>query len=806
MFVQRLVRLLPGLAKTISEMLALMAERPDSAPKMQEMGDAFQLFQKSSVAWVRGTVNAWATQPSLPAEAASAPAPAAATPTSLATLELLGNEAVEHRIIASRLALRLLDVASWELNDLRLRIQSLEAVPELNRQDIFRPEVLTRHLIEQWSKAGLTVFIWLKVQEAVQKIMAAQMLEIYHATNKFLIQQGVMVEIDLRPLVRRTPSSVTASTPLASIAARLEKLPDTPAPSVSSAPAALAALLPQSAGLTLSSPLQSNEGGALIDSPQAKKRPASSSPNPVPAASPSAVDADADPDEDTRLPMEAAPLARVRARAQGVIGRLKQMLTNQVAGFNEARTGQASSPLAQAISRLQRSEESVTEAGWPGDLQDGPLSQRDVTQAMGGLRQRTSALKQAASTSSERATIEIVALMFQRILSEDRIPPAIRVWFARLQMPVLRLAISEPEFFGSLEHPARQLIDRMGSCVLGFEVVVVSNALESEIKRVVQVIEQYPETGRRVFEMVYDEFDKFLSKFLSQQGSAARVVSVAQQIEQKETMTVQYTIEMRKMLDGLPVREEIQEFLFKVWAEVLAMTAIKNGPQHVQTLQLKQAASDLVWSASAKPNRGDRARVIAELPRQLERLRQGMALLGLDGPAQDVQIKIISEILSDAFMSKNDAISMAQVNAMAKRLMNLEDYLSDDDVGDLPLDTESLVTMIGLDAAHTEVIANGGSEPTEPMRNWAKELQLGSWFSLDHNGTLSQVQFAWCSERKQLHLFVAADGRNFLIQMRRLAAYLQAGLLVPTEDEALTVRATREALAKIDANPERLLG
>ena len=36
-------------------------------------------------------------------------------------------------------------------------------------------------------------------------------------------------------------------------------------------------------------------------------------------------------------------------------------------------------------------------------------------------------------------------------------------------------------------------------------------------------------------------------------------------------------------------------------------------------------------------------------------------------------------------------------------------------------------------------------------------------------------------------------------------AGLQAGLLVPTEEEALTVRATRDALAKIDANPERLL-
>ena len=128
------------------------------------------------------------------------------------------------------------------------------------------------------------------------------------------------------------------------------------------------------------------------------------------------------------------------------------------------------------------------------------------------------------------------------------------------------------------------------------------------------------------------------------------------------------------------------------------------------------------------------------------------------------------------------------------------------DIGDLPLDPESLITMIGLDAAEVEIITDGGSTPTEAVRAWVKELQLGSWFNLDHSGSLTQVQFAWCSDRKQLHLFAAADGRSFLIQARRLAAYLQAGLLLPAEEESLTVRATREALAKIDANPERLLG
>jgi hypothetical protein len=178
----------------------------------------------------------------------------------------------------------------------------------------------------------------------------------------------------------------------------------------------------------------------------------------------------------------------------------------------------------------------------------------------------------------------------------------------------------------------------------------------------------------------------------------------------------------------------------------------------------------------------------------------------LETPEQDRQLKAISDTLADAFMSKTDAIPMERVEVMAKRLANLEEYLSDEDVGDLPLDMDSLVTMIGIDSATVEVITDGGSQPTEAMRAWARELQLGAWFSLDHNGKVSHVQFAWCSDRKQLHLFAAVDGRNFLIQARRLAAYLQAGLLVPTEEEALTVRATRDALAKLHANPERLLG
>ena len=182
-----------------------------------------------------------------------------------------------------------------------------------------------------------------------------------------------------------------------------------------------------------------------------------------------------------------------------------------------------------------------------------------------------------------------------------------------------------------------------------------------------------------------------------------------------------------------------------------------------------------------------------------------MTLVGVEPPVQEQHIKTISDTLADAFMSKTDAIPHERIEEMAKRLSNLEDFITDDEVGELPLDADSIELMLGIDTSDIEIVADGGSTPTDAMIAWAQELQPGTWYTLDHNGKMSQVQLAWRSDRKQLNLFASTDGRSYLVQAQRLAAYLQAGLLIPAEEEALTVRATRDALSKLNANPERLL-
>ncbi|RZL65244.1 MAG: DUF1631 family protein [Variovorax sp.] len=802
-FVVATANVFPAVAQAVRERLAAVAGQIDTARAMQEHRDDFLAFQSHGPQWVTLSQTHWR-------KAAIGATSSAATANPLARLELINDDVVEAGILFSRLAQVLQDKASFELNDLRLRIQHLEGTTELDSKDVLKPESLAKLLVEQWLAAGLDRALWTRVQDTVQANLVDVVVAAYKDANTYLIDKDVMPQIDLKSFVRRTgggPSSTSAA--LGGSMTGAGRASQTGAAAFGHAPAG---------GGHFGGPSAGGHGG--FHAPPGSFAPAAIG---VGAVSPGGSGSGG---HLTSMQTNGSPLMMARQRAQGVLLNLKRFVTARIGGEPGAPMagmaagggsgqgfgmggvagggvggGAAMSPaFAAAIAEAEVAYQMAASQYVVGEEATA------MQQTAADLRRRTSEIKRKAPTTADKATVEIVALMFQAILAEERIPFSARVWFARLQMPVLRVAIAEPEFFGTLQHPARMLIDRMGSCVMGFDAAAISgSALEGEIRRVVQVIEQYPETGQRVFKLVFDEFVAFLNKYLTQSDATQRVMTIAQQVEQKETMAIQYTIELRKMLNDMPVREEIREFLFKVWAEVLAIAALRYGVQDQQTVTLKRAASELVWAASAKPNRNDRARVIQDLPQLLQKLRAGMTLLGVTGDPQEAQIKVLGATLSDAFLSKTEAIPQAKIEAMAQRLTNLEDFVSDEGTADLPLDAASIELLLGVDAASIEVVPDTGAKVAEDMLAWAHELQVGTWFMLDHNSRMAQVQFVWRSDRKQLHLFASSDGRSFLIQAGRLASYLQAGLLVPAEEETLTVRATREALAKLDANPERLL-
>ena len=759
-FVEGLCTGMAEIDQAILDFVTVLMSQTGTQRDMQERRDAWLQYQAHRSDWVRGVRQVWsgALAPVTVSRMGALPE---------AGFELLSDDVVENKIIASRIALIVLEHVSTAFDALRLRMQSIDG--ELARTDILRPEAVCLAPVEQWVKAALTRPDLQLVIDPLQRSLAELLQKLYQKSNDLLAGQGITPQQDLRVRIQRAPGPAGGAGPgpghLASQA--LEQSQEAMAAArQNQAPAGYA-------------PTQSGRG-----QPPMGSQPGHSYPLPLGSA--------------------ATPLARARQRAHGVMGQLRRFLTQPATGYDMVDAPPASAALVHALAAHRVQAE--TYYSTIGSIVED-YSPAAVVQLAGTVRKRAEKFKQTASTDSEKAIIEVVALMFQSILAEDRIPPVVRVWFARLQVPVLRVALAEPEFFSTLNHPARQLIDRMGACVLGFDTTAISGgALEAEIRRVVQVIEQYPETGRRVFQLVLDEFEKFLAHFLTEKKSTSRLVSVAQQIEQRETLAIQYTIELRTMLKDMPVRDEIREFLFKFWAEVLALSAVRDGAQHADTLAFKRTATDLVWAASAKPHRSERTQVIQGLPGLLQRLRQGLALMGVTGAPQEAQIKTLTDTLAEAFLSKTASIPHEHIEAMAKRLEHLEDFIDDAVMGDFPLDADNIEMMLGIDASSIHVVPDNGAPVTDASIEWVHELALGTWFTLDHNGARAQVQYAWHSQRKQLHLFAATDGSTYLIQLRRLGAYLQAGLLVAQEEEGLMVRATRDALSKLDANPERLLG
>lgn len=756
-YVEGLIDGMPGVVNAVEQGARLLLSQSAEHAVTMRRRDAVEDIKRTAGFWLQGAMSMLrgALQNGLVSASRPNDLPVAG---GRQNFSLVDNETIEGEILSSRLALAMMDRASWEFTDLRSRMTLLEGREELDANDILRPHVLARIAIASWRTAGLSHETWRTLQGVLHEEFAHFNEEAYHEVNRLLIEQRVLPEIDLRPLIRRSRSSAFINT---------------------------------RSGLTGPAGTPTGSGQLTADK--------------------SAVNAStgtSNVGEETRLMTRAGALRRVgNDHAEAVLGRLNRLIGRQLPDFARTAPGQVASPtLAAAITSAQQGialrftpppESGARYAG-------APVSTPAMLEE---LHQRKQALKAAAASPGERATIEVVALLFQSILTEERIPASIRVWFARLQMPVLRVAVSEPDFFATTDHPARRLIDRMGACVMGFDANstrLAGGAVEKEIKRVVQVVEAYPDTGRRVFQTVLTEFERFLEHYFKNENEASRKgVSLAQQVEQRETLAIQYTIELRKMLNEMPVQEGVRDFLFQVWADVLAMTAVKSGLHSEEIKTMKRTAADLIWSASAKVSREERADVIRRLPPLLKILRDGMQNAGVSVAQQDDHLQRLNNSLAAAFTARTASIPKQRLEQLMARLETLEELLPDAD--DLEIDESLVLDLSGHESSELEVVAAGGSMATPAMVAWARELQVGSWFMLDYRDRNESVQLAWQGMRRQLSLFVSPQGRGILFQQQRLAAFLQAGLLVPVQDESLTVRATRSALAKLDVDPSRLL-
>lgn len=133
----------------------------------------------------------------LAAVLAGHPAPthgARPTATRAGELALVDDSTIDLEILVSRMALAMMDKASWEFSDLRFRMGSLDRRDEMDPHDVLRPHALARAAVDSWRTVGLSVDHWKLVQALLHEEFAALVHEAYHETNRWLIGQGCVLK------------------------------------------------------------------------------------------------------------------------------------------------------------------------------------------------------------------------------------------------------------------------------------------------------------------------------------------------------------------------------------------------------------------------------------------------------------------------------------------------------------------------------------------------------------------------------------------------------------------------------------
>jgi hypothetical protein len=268
-----------------------------------------------------------------------------------------------------------------------------------------------------------------------------------------------------------------------------------------------------------------------------------------------------------------------------------------------------SSGLAQAIQQLQGNFIPRPQAGMasPGESQNLILAHR------AGLNKLTQDI-------DEQMTIDIVAMLFEFILRDPQVPAEVRAQLGRLQFLVLKVALRDVTLLTQKNHPARVLVNRIGSISLGLQQLDPhSSSLTAEICRIVDALLEDETGDKNLFAKLLDDLDAFIANELRTKDN--KVDRAVKAVEQAENYTLRFAhtmAQMREALSGLTIDSFLREFLENTWVRAIE----KVERQELSNAQAyRQVVPDLLWSIIPKVSPDERSILFKLLPEILNTLR-----------------------------------------------------------------------------------------------------------------------------------------------------------------------------------------
>lgn len=230
----------------------------------------------------------------------------------------------------------------------------------------------------------------------------------------------------------------------------------------------------------------------------------------------------------------------------------------------------------------------------------------------------------------DAACLDVLALLFEAMFNDSRLPDAVKAAMARLQIPLLKAAILDPSFFSDREHPARVLLDTMAMTAVGLESATDGDhPVCVELRRVAVAVQAEFASDVEVFSRLATELETFIARRDHDLLDAAQrfvPLAVSQEEDEVAALEAQRAVRTREVAQA---PRPIADFLDRDWRRVLALAWRHGGEDGKEWQDGKTVMDDLLWSVQPKSGNEERARLATLVPSLLRRINDGLHRAGL---------------------------------------------------------------------------------------------------------------------------------------------------------------------------------
>ena len=383
----------------------------------------------------------------------------------------------------------------------------------------------------------------------------------------------------------------------------------------------------------------------------------------------------------------------------------------------------------------------------------------------------------------DRGTVDALAEVFDFVFADQSIPIQMKFIIGRLQIPVLKAAMIDRDFFLSDQHPARRLVDTLaGASVAWAPEKGEQDPLYVRIEHTVQRVLTEFEDDLTLFVDLLREFTEFL--FESEQQAQVRVEPVAEQERTGESW--EHALEqadelIHERVQALSAEQAVAPFLLPFltnqWREVMARAWLDKATREQKHAQCVKTMEQLIWSIQPKTSSRERRELVAILPDMVRQLNVGLDGIGWNGkPRTTFTRRLIT--------THTLAIRLTQPVPLDTGSAALDDR-----------DGQAAMQQLDERRAARQFAAQ------DQFDAMAQSFQRGMWFevSLEQEDAAVRCRLSWVSPMRSRLLFTNREGFDaFVRSEREVSAMLRLGRMRMLDNDAIVRRALDQIMVDGD--------